>query len=688
MSLPPVPVVFAGLILLFLLTLPLGATLLRAVEWFLGRTLRLSVLERLLLSFYATGGLYFAVASLPVPILGLPLVAATLIMGGVGYVVLSARNGWTGATSVHRFFTSRAGLVVLVASLLLLYLEVSAGAVLLPNGIDGAMDALFTNLIVTNHSVPWTLEPYAPAGVIYPQGAPVWMTLPVFLYSWPVVGSPIVLPPLFLSLTIPAAYALGERLHVIRSRRTEWSGLLFAGFFGLVASWPRLYVAGSYDFIFALPLLLMGLAFVRDFWRSNNPSYREAAALGVFLGAILSLSAAVGLVLVLLALAYLVMAPPNAILSFRKRISQLVVAVSISTIFVLRSFIGIALWFGYPGHILTPTGSPPYAPPGPTAYSGWMAQVNPFQPFKWKVSPIPFLSVEIQLLLIGGVILAALLNTRWRERVGEWLPRDVGQTIALGTAVLLGLTSALAFMDAASPSSGLVPGITNLWETSIQLFVFYELLAVLPLAAAANYLSARVPERGATSLPPRRRHTRFTLGRAPAQSWPTVAAVALLAIPLSSGLAGTIISAPPYLHSYILLQANVTQGDLAALEWAGVHLPPCSAVIVAPGSAGSFLPEFGVVQLMYPPMPSPANYSYYLIITDLTQGAYTPATRAALEQIGATEVFVTGATTNAKPPIQATPLLTSIDFSLLFHAGDAEIFGFNFGIQARNCAPT
>lgn len=688
MNLPSVPVVFVGLVLLFLLTLPLGATLLRVLEWFLGRTLPLSVLERTLLSFYASGGLFFVAASLPVPIFGLPLVAAALIIGGVAYLVLSSRDRWTGVASVYRFLTSKAGLVVLAASLLLLYLEVTAGSVLLPNGIDGAMDALFTNLIVTNHSVPWTLEPYARVGVIYPQGAPVWMTLPVFLYGWPVVGSPVVLPPLFLSLTIPAAYALGERLRAIRSRPTQWSGLLFAGFFGLVASWPRLYVAGSYDFIFALPLLLIAIALVRDFWQSYNRSYRHSAAFGVFLGGTLALSAAVGLVLILLTLTYLVLSPSKATQSLRRRISQFVVAVSISAIFVLRSFIGIGLWFGYPGHILTPTGNPPFAPPGPTAYGGWIAQIDPFQPFKWKVSPIPFLSVEIQVLLVVGVALAGMLNTRWRARVGEWVPRDVGQTIVAGTAVLLGLTSALAFVDAASPSNGLVPGITNLWETSIQLFVFYELLAILPLVAAANYLAMRIAGRESPSLTVPRHPSMFTLARGPSSSLPTIAAVALLAIPLSSGLAGTVVSAPAYLHSYILLQANGTQGDLTALEWAGAHLPSCSRVVVAPGSAASFLPEFGTVRLMYPAMPSPANYSYYLIITDLTEGTYNNATRAALEQIGATEVFITGATTNARPPILATPLLTSADFSLLFHAGDAEIFGFDPGIQALNCAPT
>ncbi|MFZ1023788.1 MAG: hypothetical protein WAN87_06615, partial [Thermoplasmata archaeon] len=66
----PLPIVqiVAGLVALFLLALPLGSLLVEAAERLIGRSLDFSVTERVLLSFYATGGFLFIVASIPLPL--------------------------------------------------------------------------------------------------------------------------------------------------------------------------------------------------------------------------------------------------------------------------------------------------------------------------------------------------------------------------------------------------------------------------------------------------------------------------------------------------------------------------------------------------------------------------------------------------------------------------------------------
>ncbi len=47
--------------------------------------------------------------------------------------------------------------------------------------------------------------------MIYPLGTTVWMTVPVLLFAWPIVSAPVHLPPLFLALSVPAAYSWGGR---------------------------------------------------------------------------------------------------------------------------------------------------------------------------------------------------------------------------------------------------------------------------------------------------------------------------------------------------------------------------------------------------------------------------------------------------------------------------------------------
>lgn len=231
--------VYLGLVALFVACLPLGAALLRLTEWFLKRRMELSPFERLLGSFYATGGLLFVVASVPAPVYDGATVVGLLAAGAIGYAAFTVRDRGRGLRSALAAFASPTGILLALGSLALLGIEVTSTSVVLPNGIDGSVHALFVNQLLRLHTVAWTLQPYAAVGVIYPQGAAVWMSLPVVLLGWPIVASPVGLPPLFLSFSPAAAFCLGQRLERPGSARVSVLGLILAAFFGTVASWPR-----------------------------------------------------------------------------------------------------------------------------------------------------------------------------------------------------------------------------------------------------------------------------------------------------------------------------------------------------------------------------------------------------------------------------------------------------------------
>jgi hypothetical protein len=676
--------VFAGLLGLLLLTLPPGCALLRLAERGLGRRLHLSLPERALLAFFATGTLLFLVASLPIGLFALPAVVTILVVGSVAYAVMAVRERAAGLRAAASFLRGVPGIALALGSLGLLAVEVAGSQVLLPNGVDGTVYALFVNVLLRHGSVAWTLQPYATTGILYPQGAPVWMALPVLLYGWPIVSAPVVTPPLFLSLTVAAGYCFGERLQGRLGLPSPASGLLFAAFFGLVASWPRLYVAGSYDFIFALPMFLVALGLFSTYVDAPCRTWAETLALGALLGAITSISVAVGTALLLL-LAGLVFA---AVISRGGGISfgvRFLAILGVALAFVARSFAGLAMWYGFPGHVQTATGSPPYAPLlNHETYSGWSTQLDPFVPWKPKVSPLPVLYIELELLLVAGLGLALWYARRRGGSPESWLRPSGARWVLVGTTVLLLETVVLLTVGTANTTVSGIQSITNLWETSVLLFLFYSLIAALPLVAATRQLvRARRVSRSSgppASSPPTRRQ-----GKVPRQIG-TVLALVLVVIPLMTGGASMIV-VPGYLHTTIASEANATRADVQALEWAGANLPECSHVLVAPGSAAQFLPEFALVHLVFPVFPSPTNQSYSILVANLTAGVYTGATRAAAIELGVTEVFVTGATTNAYPPFEQGPLRHSSDFEALFSQADALISEFIPGVASTGCLP-
>lgn len=685
--------VYAGLLALLLIVLPAGAAVLRVVEKFLGRRVALSPVERLLCAFYSVGGLLFVLASIPAPLYGLPSVVALLAVGGVGYVAFAVRDRARGLRTVARFVASSRGVVLGLLTLGLLATEVVGGRLVLPNGIDGAVDSLFVNRLLALHTVPWTLQPYATVGVVYPQGTVVWFSLPVLLFGWPIVASPIALPPLFLSLSPAAAFSLGERLEGTPAGSRRWIGLLFAGFFGVTASWPRLYVGGSYDFILGLPLFLLLLGFVRPFATRVHP-WRTVVAFGVVLGVTAAVSTTVGTALSLLLLGYWAVASVTGRAAVVARLVRVLSAIGVAALFLVRSFVGLVVWWNYPGHVMTSNSVPPYSPLAlRETYAGVVTQIDPFSPWKWKVSPFPLLALELQVLLVGGLALAVVALMRRRGRLPRYLPPELAGWTLVGSVVQLAVTGVVGLLGQVNTSLSGIQSVTNLWELSILLFTFYSLVALLPLIAGASYLGTRLGARSPRPPPPASPSPSPQIPPAPRASsggrrWPVVVAVVVLAVPLGSGLGVTVTDMPAYLHNYLLGQSNGTEEDLSVLEWAGSHLPSCSGVLAAPGSAAQFLPEYATLRLIYPAFPVPTNLTYYDVVQNLSRGVYQGTTRVGMLALGVTEVFVTGATTVTYPPFSLAAFRGSPDFALLASSGDAFLFAFNPGITAQECPPT
>jgi hypothetical protein len=296
------------------------------------------------------------------------------------------------------------------------------------------------------------------------------------------------------------------------------------------------------------------------------------------------------------------------------------------------------------------------------------------------------------ILLVAGTGLVIVGLLRSDRGFGRLVSRPMVLAVVTGTLAMIALLGLDLMLIGLDQSASGLESVTNPNDLSISLFVFYELIALVPMAAALGALapSATQPPNLDSHSPPITRLRRRPGGRG--ASWSRrarqVTLALLIAIPLSIGLGVTVTEAPSYLHSHVTDFANITTGDLAALNWAGAHLPSCSRVLVAVASAAQYLPEFAAAELVFPSYPPATNQSYHTATQDLVQGTYTNATRADLLSLGVTEVFVTGQTSVSYPPFLERPLLGSPDFTSLFLSGDAGVFLFVPGSLASGCAPT
>lgn len=680
----------AELIALLALLSPLGLLILRAGERLLALGPRLLPVERLLLSAFVAGAVLFWLASIGLPLFTRDVVVGLGVLGVVAMAAVWIRErGRTLADGV-RWIGSWPGLIAIAGFVGLLAVEVyGVQGYAFSNSYDGATHSLWVTVLLRNHGIPWTVAPFANVGITYPQGAPVWEALPPLLFGWTVPESPVFLPALFLALSVPAAYVLGARLAGRGPLAPPVSGALFATFFALVAAFPRLFLGGSYDLALAFPLFLVLLGWLPWFVAETERSWKEVAAFAIVLGIGTSLSWMVGLeMLALLGAFYLA----RVVLAHRAlvpAILRFLAVLAVAALFLFRSIIGTAVWFSYPGRVLSPVGSRPYSalPPGSgTTYRYLTGELDPFILFKARLSPIEWMSVLIAISLAVGLALMILAAVVRSAPVRRLLSERFVGSMALASVTTFVMASVLIL--AGAPASGLpdVSTLTNVDELSVILFLFYGVIALSPLLACAAYLARTLSSRRAAEQFGSRATPASAVRVARRRARPATAlAMATLLVVVGAGGVSTAVELPSYIDGHLAGIANVTSGDIEALQWSGANLPSCARVFVAPGSAAEYLPEYAVVPVVFPAFPAVYNLSYANALSSLVAGNYSSAVRADLLALGVIAVFVTGRTTSQFPPLNPAAFGDSPDFVLEFEAGDAQIYEFLPGTMATGC---
>lgn len=668
------------LLILFLAFVPLGDLTVQALLRLSRQTLDLTRIERSIFGFYATGGILYALAYVPIGDFQFPVVAGLLVLGVVLWVyrigpkALTQIRPGTDHWREYLYRERNTGLALVSSTALLFWAVWIFGLESFPNTYDGSMQMYFELILLHTHHAALTLEPYAAMGVTYPQGSAVFFAGAALLNHWTVLQSPLFLPPLFVALFPLAAFSWVRR---VGGALFEILGLLFVLLLCSVETWPRFLVGGSYDFLMALPLLFVSIGFVDGTRLISH--WKQGVLLGVATGVTATLSLVCAEILLTSVLALIIYRLPWIRMGAVRPFLRLTLAGLVSMVFVAPSIVALLRWWSYPSHVLDPAGGPsvPFITASNQPLWVWLpSSLNPFlfRPQDVWLSPFLPLKIILSFLLVTSALTLFLLALRFIRSPFESSIRRIATHIAAlggGCAVIL---SAGVGVGSAFPGIDLT---TNLTEVSIVLFICYGLMATLPSLWAVQTLRRNLW----------RRRKKVTT----AHTALVIAATVLIAIPLGTGVIVTAVDAPNYLVSITGSLANVSPADVAALKWAGERLPSCSTVLVAPGSAGQFLPAYANVHVVFPLVPYPANASYTQVIDSLSHGQLDNGTLKALEVLGITEVFVTGQSNLLWLPILPLPLEHDPgNFTILFHSpgSDAYVFQFIPGTEISGCNPT
>ncbi|HLY76280.1 MAG TPA: hypothetical protein VKT21_00155, partial [Thermoplasmata archaeon] len=589
--------------------LPAGELLRRLASRWVALFRDLGGVERALLDLYLGGGGLYVLAVVPLGLFDLPVVVAYL--GGATVLLLfMVARAWRSAGrdrlrlppwTLH-FLPA---LLVVAATAAVFAIEVAvAEGTPTGNSFDTSLLTDYVALLLLHHQLPVSLAPIAPQLTSYPQGVTVWLAAAQLIYSLPPARAPLLVTPLFLSLSPLAGYVLGRR-----QLGSAWAGAAIGLTFALIASWTRVMVATSNDFVFSFPLVLWLLARL-DLWRgSRSPSWPDALAYGAVLGysAALNPVGAEWLFPTLVVLGLLEGGFRAG--KLRRAVPRWAGALAASLLFVTP-----ALWSILRGGGSLFASSGTVAVPAPTGLPGISpAQlVGSIDPFLFRthdiwLSPFPALRFELALLLVGGAAVLVIPSLfRHLGPRGPAFRRLVATTIGVAILILLAQVGAAQGLG---PLKGIAL-ISSAAEVSVYLFAVYALLAAVPIYLLIEFVlrESREPVVAIDAAHPSAR--RGTSRRRAALTGPQVIGLALVVVLLVPGVAVTGVDFPPYLHELYGSYGRVTAADFALFAWAHTNLPAGARVLVAPGSAAQFLPGYANVAIVFPVQAIAENTSY------------------------------------------------------------------------------
>ncbi|MGD0160753.1 MAG: DUF6541 family protein [Candidatus Bathyarchaeia archaeon] len=528
----------------------------------------------------------------------------------------------------------------------LLSLQLSALSGFVFGGIfDESIHALKVQLILQNHGVPLTMQPYLPEGIIYPFGAHV-----LFAYASQILGfdaptSVFYITVLFKSMSVFGAYFLGCKLS---SNKLYAVGLSFI--FAFVSSWPLYVTWGSNAFLVGFPLFLVCLGLLLSVVRNKQrTSIVELAVIGLLFGFDGAIMVSFIQVLVVVGLIFLLYRFVRDRIVFRRQAFAFLIIFLFCLLPLAPLFYRLAIFYNYPGHNIG-------VPSDFTGYQNTVMSYTMFQALQWAfqyISPYSVTNVAVM------AFIAALAVLLWKMKAEDDL-----RSIASFAATVLLAAVLLSFLAYFLPSSlGFISwghqAIIIIVSMNIMLISFYVCVVRLSRRVDLKRLSRAFTKK--------------------------IYANVLLAIILLASLNAPFIyyrlfSDSQGLRGSYNMYAVTGFDDYELMNWMKQNLTSTAVVLVSPYEPGLFIPAISTQKIVYPYTASQFSASYQTLVDLINNDVMNETTYGLMSNLSITHVYVGS---NAAywwfQKLKWNPLLFlgNPNFKLAKNFGNAYLFQFN-----------
>ncbi len=289
MSCADAPMVYLLLqLLLLMLSLivigePIRAFFLRRLQLFAD----LDIIQICLLDIYVGGLVLFVIAILPIQLFSKLFVLGLTLISFIISAYISLRPILRHRVKNFRTILSNRKNTLIDYSLLFAMFIIFFCVQLIPlsNFVfgsvhDTSLHSLMVEVILENHHLPITFQPYLPEGIIYPQGAHVIFAYAAYILNYEAPKAVFYVTTLFNSLSVFGAYFLGKKLWNNR-KFYLWLSFVFA----FVSAWPAYVTWGGNPFVTGFPLFLVCLGVLVSITRfSQKIKVEELVVAGILFG--------------------------------------------------------------------------------------------------------------------------------------------------------------------------------------------------------------------------------------------------------------------------------------------------------------------------------------------------------------------------------------------------------------------
>jgi len=530
--------------------------------------------------------------------------------------------------------------------IILLLIDLSASSGLVFGGIfDESIHSLRTEVIVENNHMGLTLQPYLPAGNIYPEASHVIFAFAHYVLNIMVPKAVFYVTILFKALSVFGAYFLGKKLS---SKREFYLGLSFV--FAFISSWPLFVVWGGNPFLVGFPLFLVCLGLLFSLIHSQaKTSLAELVAAGLLFGLagaiIVSYLETLMMVAAIVSI-YWLARKPN---SLRHRVLEFIVIFSVGLLVLSPFLFRFFVFYQYPGHNIGI----------PTDFVGYpkQVQISITQTLQWALDNLsPYFELRLfMLLLFVGLGILVWINRKFN---------NIKSVLAFASSIFLAPVT-LSFIAFFLPRDFEIiswghQGI--LIVISLNIFILVSCLELAQLLRSRKFrwlsnLSSKIPR-----------------------------ANAMLTVTI------LVLITTPFIYHRILIDRNTlsgtysmfavtTEDDFKLMTWMEGNVSSNALILVSLYEPGLYIPVISHHRIVFPYSASSFSRSYQTLVDSLDSDVLNKTVYDLASNLSISHVYV--GSNGAywwfkKHKWDHSLFLGNPNFKLVKNFGDAYLFQFNY----------